>query len=456
MNKTKLIISILTTIWWILPFISFSANEQPTVCTTCWNSPANLNLINNFTTEILSNIKTIGTEGSYAGKHVPPSWFDSGKFVAPKQSIVSKALRRARESLWSVLSIKRIHLELSDLANLWDSLGVLAGNKTILRDRQKMNKIEQDINRKKYELSVGWWRTDTIAWVPQQKINAIIKRYQDLWILSKSSKISIWSEYWDLILLIWRVNSSLKHLISLGGTGWAEAEKKISFDLRTSGKIAIKIESKAIEQIKTDYNCTRRYACEQSRWNIKDQMKAIKEALKSWVGNARKQIGIANSNLKKAYSLENIKKTFTEQTMFNQLSGALNDFKNWRKKNNDSTTTDTETTTWTTQQPIINQQDTLANSIATTNDKEKIKNDFKTKMQSTQKIIQDDANAMMKKYATTDVTDIMAYFVIISQKMNGIINNTIGNKDLENCLIKNLGALCEKQCSNIGNKSCYY
>ncbi|HCY21609.1 TPA: hypothetical protein DIC40_07355 [Patescibacteria group bacterium] len=61
---------------------------------------------------------------------------------------------------------------------------------------------------------------------------------------------------------------------------------------------------------------------------------------------------------------------------------------------------------------------------------------------------------MIGRYETNDISDIMAYFVAISQRTNGIINKTIGSKD--EGLISNLGALCEKQCSNIGNKSCYY
>lgn len=461
MLKRKFIISTLIIIRWISPFISFWANEQPTSCAACWSSPTNLSLINSFTTEILANIKTIWDKDPYAGKHVPPSRYDSGKFVAPKQSIVSKTLRRARESLGSVLAVKRIHLELSDLANVGDSLGVLAKNHVVLRDRQKMSKIEQDINRKKYELSVGWWRTDTIAWVTLEKMQSVIKRYEELWILDTSTIIDDWAEYGDLILLLWRLNSSVKHLVALGGEAWAKSEKDVFLDLRTSWEVAIKLKKKAVEDIKADYDCTKRYACEQSWTNIKDEMKKIKDAFKDGLGNTKEQIAIANQNLKKAYSQENLKKTFiTENTLVNQLSWTL---KNLKKRRDKAVEMDKEyneredgvlENLAKKDTTIKDWEKEIANSFATTNDKQKIKDNFKKRIQETQKTIQDETNSMIGRYETNDISDIMAYFVAISQRTNGIINKTIGSKD--EGLISNLGALCEKQCSNIGNKSCYY
>lgn len=471
MLKGKFIISTLIIIWWISPFISFWANEQPAPCPACWSSPTNLSLINSFTTEILANIKTIWDKDPYAGKHVPPSRYDSGKFVAPKQSIMSKTLRQAREALWSILAIKRVHLELGDLANVGDSLAVLAKNQVVLRDRQKMSKIEQDINRKKYELSVGWWRTDTIGWVTFQKMQSIITRYKELEILDTTTEIDDWAEYGDLILLLGRLNSSVKHLVALGGEEWAKSEKDIFIDLRTSWEIAIKLKEQAIKDIKKDYDCTRWYACEQSWTNIKEEMKKIKDIFKDGLGNAKEQITIANQSLKKAYSQENLKKAFvTENTLVNQLSWALSTLKKRRDKAveidkkynewedniwNNSTETNTNDNSKKEELVIKDWTTKIANSF-TTADKESIKNNFRTRIQSTQTTIQKEASSMIDRYETNNISDIMSYFVAISQKINGINKTIIGSKDGGNCLIANLGALCEKQCSNIGNKSCYY
>jgi hypothetical protein len=167
--------------------------------------------------------------------------------------------------------------------NIFDSSGgIKPRNNAILRDYQKVTKLEQDINRKKYELSVGGWRTDKIDWCTLERMTATIKRYQELWIITKSIKITSSSEYWDLILVLWKLNASLKHFVSIGWISESQDKKdEPSFDLRTSGKVALKIESKAINEMKNDYSCTRRYACEQSWGNIKDERKKIKNLLKN-------------------------------------------------------------------------------------------------------------------------------------------------------------------------------
>lgn len=449
MKKTKHIISTILLFWWFLPFISFWQNQEQPPCATCSSSPVHITLINNFTTEVLASIKTIGTEWSYAGKHVPPSWFNSGKFVPPKQGIMSKTLRRAKETLWSTLAIKRIHIEVSDFVNIGDSLSVLAGNKTILRDRQKMGKTEQDINRKKYELSVGDGRTDKISWVPLRELQKTIEKYQDLGILSTATKIDDGAEYGDLILLLGRMNASVKHLIAVGGTGWASSEKQKVIDLRTSWEVAIQLKSEAINQIQEDYACTRRYACEQSRTSLKEEMKKIKNAFKDGIKNIWTEISQANQRLMEVYSQKRTNSLFKVKKDFsaiNELSWALKNLKNRRGKENEIPPTTT-----------VENNDTIASSITTTADKQAIINSFLQRIQDTKKTIQQEHQEINKKYTTTDISDIMPYFVSLSQKINEITDNGIGNKDTDkNCLIKNLWALCEKQCSNIGNKSCYY
>jgi hypothetical protein len=63
------------------------------------------------TTEILAAIPTIGTASPYMGKPVSPTRFEKGYFDPPKTSLISKTLRRARESLGSIISLERIYIE---------------------------------------------------------------------------------------------------------------------------------------------------------------------------------------------------------------------------------------------------------------------------------------------------------------------------------------------------------
>lgn len=467
MKKIKILLSILISIRWITPFISFwqtPINQEP--CTTCSSSPETLLLVNNFISEMLLEIRTVWTAAPYAGKFVPPSRFDTGKFVGQKQSILTKGLKRAKQSLWSVLAIRRIYGEFWDGVETVDSLVVIARNKTILRDWQKLEKIDELINKKKYELSVWWGRTDKIGGVPYQNMEKIIKKYQDLWVLTKdSSKINEGAEYGDLIILLWRINSSMKHLVALQGENRAEKEKKIIIVLLTRGRISFKIQESAIEKIKTAYDCTKRYTCEQSRTNAKDELKKIKDTFKDGLKRSSEQFKIANDKLKKAYSRENIKKSIREEnTIVNQLSWSIN--KLWRKFETKENKTN-ETTSWTSepnnQSNTKNEdsswttRDGIENRLQIAEDKQAIIDNFISKIEKTQATIRNEATTMEKEYRTTDISDIMAYFTSLSQVTKGITENIIGSKDSEkDCLIKNLWDLCEKQCINIGSKKCYY
>ncbi len=456
----------------MLPFISFWQ-----WCATCWTTPTNITLINSFVTEMLWHIKTIWTESPYVWKHVPPSWFDSGKFTPPRQTFMSKSLRRARQTLWSTLAIRRIHIQWDDLANIWDSFAVIAKNKTIIRDRQKLTKIEQNINKKKYELSVWWWRTDKIWWITLDNMKETIKRYQNLNILDSSTTISEWSEYWDLVLLLWKTTSSLKHLVALWWEERALKEKGVSFKNEAIWRTSIKIKNTAVEQIKSDYICTRRYACEESWWNIKDELKKIKDAFWNWLGNARSEVKRASNELAKAYSKENLKKVVTEQAIFWQLSWALQDLKDFRKRtineiktsavyqqfedfSSDPNPQQTDWEQWPTTTPKTDEEirkediSAIAETISSTTEKSK---DFEIKITNNIALLQQESTNMKNKYKTLDTpVDILMHFVVLSEKINSITNNLIGSKDSESdCLIKNLGALCEKQCNNI-YKKCYY
>lgn len=469
MKKTKLIVSIIIIIWWMIPFISFWD-----FCPTCWTTPKEITLANEFITEILWHIKTIWTTSPYAGKYVPPSWFDSGIFTPPKQWFMSKTLRRSRETLWSALAIARVHLEFDDLANLWDSLAVIARNKTIIRDRQKISKIEQNINKKKYELSVWWWRTDKIWWVTLDKIENTITEYKKLWILDNWTEISNLSEYWDLVLVLWKMSSSLKHLVALWGDNRAKKDKKVLFQARTRWKTLIKINHDAINNIQSAYSCTKLYACEESRWNIKEELNKIKDSFKNWLWNAKSEFDNANKRLLEAYSQNNLKKIREEQAIFGQLSWAWYDFKDFRTRSineiktsavweqfeefgsgNKSDWSNDWNINWiqTKTTKIVQREknkkalsDTIK-IVEETHTEEKtnpIETIIKNRIQKTteEKII------IKKKYWMLDTpVDILMGFVFLSEKINHITKNIVWNKDNPNCLISNLENLAEKQCS---------
>ncbi len=461
MFRKKILVSIIISIWWIYPFISFwqTTNVEPE-CTTCWNTPENIELINNFTTEILGAIRTIWTKGIYAGKHVPPRWFDSWEFNPPKQDIVTKSIRRARESLSSMLAIGRIYLEFDDVADVTNTLAILRKNETYLRDRKKLNTIEKDINKKKYELSVGGGRTDKISWETMKKMQTIVEKYKWLGILDWSTTIEVGSEYWDLIMLLWKTNSRLKTLLS-----WTTTDKDNSrFKLRTRGKIWIKISDEAIQQIKDEYVCATKKNCDSRKAFISEELKKIKDWFGNWLSNARNEIKSANTRLSNAWNtfsttMTKRAKEIQEKTRatFNQISGSLDEIKNRRK----TTAVGQQITETTKILSGLNAKTSselqLEQQIQIWNDKENIKELFNQKMSYAEQKIYTEGQKMYNNYRNVDTpTDALMYIVTLSESINWINSEIIGNKDRDNCLIKNLWVLCEKQCSNIKNKECYY
>lgn len=417
-----------------------TANEQIS-CQSCGSTPNQLLLINNFTKEIISVIKTIGTAAPYLGKHVPPSRFEKGRFSPPKQNILSKSLSWARQDLWSILALTRIYTNIGNIVNIGDSLLILWKGKIFLRDWNKTNQVGEQINNKKYELSVSDGRSDKIKGVPLQQMQTIIKKYTDMGILDPRSSLWPEAEYNEIISILWAINNAAKHLIAAGWT--ARVSKPF-----TKGDSSILITSKAIENIQQSYACAKWGVCESSRKNIKQEIKNIENALKNWTNNALWEIKSANKKLTSAYSKQNLKNLRSEQALIKKFKKDIEKFRNrrdtqdiqnqeqTRKKNSDSI-------------PPTSQAISISSEIQKS---EK----FKAYIDGSIASIQQEGEDMIQNAQIANVQDITPQFADLSFKLTNLTKNILWSKDQDSTLIKNLWVLCEKQCTNISNKKCYY
>ncbi len=473
---------ILLSVWFsflllAIPSISFWQTEEESICPSCTNSPKNVSLINDFTMEMLSTIRTIGTESPYAGKPVPPSRFNSWKFSPPAQWVMSKTLKRARESVNSVLSLTRIYTPLR-LRNGMMDVGteslVLIKNRTTQRDRKKVNQIEKLINKKQYELSVGWWRSEMVQWAALTRMQSIIKTYTAKWILdwfNNNSHIDNNTEYNEVLKVLWSINTSLKSLIATDNAKWINQQFN-------QWKFYIKFQNVATNSIINDYKCAKQGACNSSFQDLKKSWKEFTKSFKEGGTAFMKEFKDANQKLRTARSKWTAAKTKktnwydfidfnpnywqidqTIQTAKNmvQLPSKLRRSVNLKKKekqediisqNNKKNTTPSNNTN--------SSNNTNQTSTITSNSSASRYTTIMNKLTNAMNDVQSEATTANESAQLATVNDISIYFVALSERLTYLTKHIVGSKDQQNTLIQNFWELCSKQCTNISNKKCYY
>ena len=193
---------------------STQTTTPPKTCSACNLTPSTINQIDSMTRDLLAAIKTIWTASPYAGQPVTPEWFESWIFAPPKTTVVSKALRRARAWLWSLLWLERIaiNLDAHPVMRWLDSTAILFLGKVYKRDRNKVDAVTQEIANKKFALSVWWWRNADIKSMTLIKMQSIVDSYKKSGLLDKTSVIEELT-YSDLLWILENLNTLVKHQI---------------------------------------------------------------------------------------------------------------------------------------------------------------------------------------------------------------------------------------------------
>ena len=465
-------------------------------CTACISTPTTISQINDFTREILSNIKTIGPEWTYAGKPVPTTRFENGTFDPPSSSVISKALRRARQWLGSVVAIQRILLS---SRNQWnealDSKTILVKGKAYQRDRNKEEDLQQEINNKKFAVSVwGGW-SDPIRSQTLKNMQKVVQTYIADWLLDKTSEINGETTYSDILTLLNDINIRTKHQIVVNGS--SKLKETIS---RWTSQIVIK--DTAVNDIGKSYACLSAEACNSGIPKLQNDLKNIRQTLGSGKANAWAEIAAANARIE-AVRANNFTKTkaatdpemealknryglkakqikdasllwFKSDKRRSQLQsikdealslkdGALiaqiTDFAKWWL-----------TVVWQLWRLISHPKAVASGIVEGT--KTAIKEMFwKETNPVTEKNTEIREFNLMMTNAVTDVlqeadqqreyvlvaqnADVLTRFWMLNRQLTDL-TNTVGAKSQTNTLIQNLGEVCTNQCSNLSNKKCYY
>ena len=436
-------------------FCNFSkaANTTTGSCSTCNGTPSAISQINTLTRELLFVIKTVGTEVPYAGKPVSPVRFEDGYFNPPKTSLLSKTLRRARESLGSVLAIGRIFVNLNEngVTQFLDNKAILAKWKIYKRDWAKMEDVQQEINNKKFALSIWGGRDSPVKSKTLKKMKDTIKTYQDIGILDSKSEINEWTTYSQILKLVDDLNVRTKNQII------SPSSSKLKEEISKWTSVLI-IKDTAVDSITKAYECVSEQSCDNSRSQAKIDLKAIGNMAKSGFASSLKEITLANERLAAVGKTVFQKKISTpeDQSLKNRYwlnaqqieKAGILWFKSSRRRSQWQTVKE-----WFTNLFSNGQKETKDIILPTiTNAQEK---SFKlTMLTSVNDILQEAAEE--KDYVSiSQNNDVLSRFSDLNAKLTEL-NKTVGEKSNNNSLIKNLWGVCTNQCSNITSKKCYY
>lgn len=433
--------------------ISKAADVSTWVCSTCNGTPSTISQINTMTRELLFEIQTIWTQAPYAGKSVSPVRFEDGYFNPPKTNILSKTLTRAREWLGSLLAIGRIFVNLNEngVTQFLDSKAILVKGKIYKRDWAKLEDVQQEIVNKKFALSVGGWRDSVVKSKTLRKMQATIQTYKDAGILDNQSEIAEWTTYSDILKLVDDLNVRTKNQIV------SPSSDKLKEDI-TKGTSLIKISSSAVDGITAAYKCVSEQSCDNSRSQVKIDLKSISDLAKSGFASSLQEITQANERLaavgknifqKKISNPEDqaLKNRFGLTTKQIENAGFLG-FNSDRRRSQRQTVKEWFTSMFSNGEK--ESKDIVLPAINNPQEKS-----FKLTMLTSINDILQEADQEKDYVMMAQNNDVLTRFTDLSTKLT-TLNQIIGEKSKDNSLIKNLWEVCTNQCSNITSKKCYY
>lgn len=433
--------------------ISKAANTWTGFCATCNGTPSAISQINNLTRELLWAIKTVWEGPKYWGKVVSPVRFENGYFNPPKTTLISKTLSRARESLWSVLAIWRIFVNLNEnwVTQFLDSKAIIFKWKTYKRDWTKMEDVQQEINNKKFALSVWWWRDSPVKNKTLQKMQTTIQTYIDAGLLDKRSEIIEGTTYSQILRLVDDLNVRTKNQIIL------PSSDRLKEDI-TKGTSVIMVLDTAVDSITAAYKCVSEQSCDSSRAQLKKDLKAISSMAKSGVASSLKEITDANQRLA-TVGKKMFQKTITnpeDEALKNRFwlnakqieNASLLGFKSDRRRSQRQTVSE-----WFTSMFSDKKKENKDIFLPTISDPQE--KSFKLTMLTSVNDILQEAEQQKEYVTMSQNNDVLSRFSDLNAKLMAL-NKIVWEKSNSDSLIKNLWEVCTNQCSNITSKKCYY
>ncbi|MCF7834965.1 hypothetical protein K9M48_02820 [Candidatus Gracilibacteria bacterium] len=475
--------------------------DNPTIC----SSPGlQFQYYEQFVKEMLAGIQTVQGDGKDLGDYnYLGGLFTNKIFNIPTENknIFEKLVSEIEESInkkISTASATVFILSSLGIGSYKDIIGmsILTKSRPFIRDWKTLLDLETQINEMFYELGLSAMADDVI--VDTSKFQLILDKYKDSNKLFYRAKIYDGAKYKDLVSMLLKMNGSMKTFLSMGTIN--------QFDKYSQGGIDgfdIAFDMESIQILDSSYECARGFfKCDSSRKDFVKNIKNIGTSFKKGGASAKENIVTANKNfadalrgvsnnykkdksegekvltdrqidlLRDVYGINTSKltkqqgllltnswKNLATSTIGNiKLSSNFND-DYFNKKEKDQKEKDKDQEEKDAVNPNLGNE-TLLDNISELSDllESKIdypviaKDDFKQSLEIVMKSVNKKHQDELSVLVSIDPTPYLQFYTQIGYRIRDVID-IIGSKDKN--LIKNIGTVCELQCSNKGNAGCY-
>jgi len=453
------------------------ANYCKNQSSVCGTAPEQFTFLMDFVREMMNSIKTMGTQWEYLGKYVNPNRFKWNAFTPPKKTTLGRLARNIWQKLQFGAATAAIIWSPANFAWLKDMFGwviLLFKNRVFLRDSMLIQTLESNLNNKKYELGLWWWRYETVNSENSAILQSIITTYINKWLLLPASKIHPGVTYENVASLLTQVLSSAKTFLYLGTTSQMDSMSRWSSDQ----SIFVAFSGGAMTQIKRDYTCARwpNYICSSQHMTIKKVFSTMWKSLSSGASSSRKTIKDATKRLGMLFTPSQQDDSYKarEQDLLRSIYGSKKISKwtlinvNWLQealaevKSVWAAAGELWTAIVQVWSGIWTSMAAIWELVTYRSSPSEIKDTFTSNMSLPAPTFEDtDISKIVDSYlldvfnsqqtdldlvSMNEVKGVTPAFQVLGTQVSVIKNDILGGKDTEKSLLKYLWAACELQC----------
>lgn len=434
----------------INPASVFAQTADCSDTTICWSPPKEFTLMMDFAIEMITAIKTMGTEGDYLGKPVNPNRFEGDTFKPLQQNIKTRASRLLEQTLSFMTATTAIFTSPQQWGGVQDLLAgimILFKNKVFARDLQAVERIDSALSQKKYELGMWWWRTAKVNDANIQVFQSILTKYKNAWLFTEV-KISQGVTYSAIAGFLGSMLMAIKSYLSLNTTNLFTAVQSFHYS-----NIRVTFDEALLAYMDAQYACVRgpEHVCSTTYKEFKKNMQKIwswtvketKAAMEQFSDAAKRLVEVFSKNPSSSFQSR-------EQQLLKSYYGST------KIRSGNSLVSATIENGW-----IFSQwreaalQDKLGNTSQIDQTRSQEVTPYVVNTKSITSLIHDDMLQLLddqdrdlESANFSDVSDFSAYFDGLGQQI-AIVLNILWNKDSNGSLIKELGTACELQCENV-------
>ena len=488
------------------------ADSDTNNCAACGSTPNWMQMYINFEVDVLWILQWASAQTESLWRNWK-SWLFAGGVLSTSGAIVKSFISKFEKNLDTELKavraarISSVLLFQMTLPNTFTDgllpIAILFKNDAFVRDYKILQELEMSANDVIWDMWVNWLWDKTISSEIQSSIANLQSTYSQMYngnnpIFQKIT-ISGGVKYKDMLKFVLKLNSMMKALLyntasQTGIDGYIDGFE----ETYSAWNIVVVINRDIIDSTLRDYKCANTLACNKS---LSDAFKDFWNwsNFTSSLSSSRKSIKDSINDFKQA--LLNSPKTYTKTVWWTENSGGLSDrqlellYSVYGIDAHDLTTTQLESlkSSWETVKeesiPVIdavwsdksiitatyysiknrgqNQQKQYENTLTEqeiwTNISASLSQSYlplsqqwdnllHTMQETIDQILSD--KYLDKQILLTSTNRDTHYFVEIWYYIHSIMENEIWDKNLK-WLVKNLGEVCEYQCSNKWTKNCY-